>query len=165
MLENIYLDTRNSEEFLMLYNNLKLLSTKHNLWRKEKEEGYRFCYANHMAPVWIIDDKIIFGYVDDKDDGYGNIVNTEVNQYAMKEGYIVYCIDYSFRKKEDRFPEDSFDFWIKTKKNKEGGKDRLCCCTETDKFTFYGKYKYVPLNKWMEISLKDGSIDMWTYKE
>lgn len=61
-----------------------------------------------------------------------------------------------------KFISKSSKVW---KKEEEGGKDRLCCCTEADKFTFYGKYKYVPLNKWMEISLKDGSIDMWVYRE
>lgn len=164
MLENIFVDTYNPAKFPMFCNNLKSLSTKYSLWKKE-EEGYRLCYANHMAPVRIIDDKIIFSYVNDKDDGYGNIVNTGVSQYVTKEGYIVYCIDYFFRKKEDRFPKDSFEFWIKTKRNEEDGEDRLCCCTETNRFILYGKYKYIPLNKRIEVSLKDGSIDMWTYEE
>lgn len=62
----------------MFHDNLKSLSTKYNLWKKE-EEGYRFYHANHMVPVRIIDNKIIFSYVEDKDDGYGNIVNTGVS--------------------------------------------------------------------------------------
>lgn len=164
MLENIFVETYNSAKFPMFHDNLKSLSARYNLWKKE-EESYRFCHANHMVPIRIIDNKIIFSYVEDKDDRYGNIVNTGVSQFIAKEGYIFYCIDYFFRKKEDRFPKDSFEFWVKTKRNEEDGEDRLCCCTNINKLILYGKYKYIPLDKRIEISLEDGSLDIWTYKE
>lgn len=169
MLENIWLDTRNSKEFLMLYDNLKLLSTRYNLWKKE-EEGYRFCYANHMVPVWIIDDKIIFSYVDDKDDGYGNIVKTSIDRYTILEehiDYMIYDISYSFYKKGERFPKADFNFWIETERDKKSGVDRLCRCPKYDiEWALYGiRRKHIPINKRIEISLKDGSIDMWSYRE